>query len=230
MRRIAVLVSAAAVCGLLVATLPAASALGAPQRGKTAILTIKKKGGTAVKAGAILSGGLKKGTTATFAVAGGGSVSCTKVTFQDKVDKNPARPGKSTESLISQTFSAKSCTAKGIAADPTGAVTSVVVSASAKHPLATSISDAKGFPVTVIGTNATITVPSTVGSIHCQYAANRNTTVGHASNTTVSIAFTKQPFHLVHSAAGCPTSGSFSATFAPVKDASVKGGPDVFIN
>jgi hypothetical protein len=230
MRRIAVLVSAAAVCGLLVATLPAASALGAPQRGRAAILTIKKLGGAAVKPGAILEGGLKKGTTATFAVSGGGSVTCKSVTFKDKVDKNPTAPGKSNESLIQQTFVAKSCTAKNIQADPSGLVTSVVVSVSAKHPLPTTISDAKGLPVTVSGTDATITVPSSVGSIHCEYAAHKNTTVGHASNKTESITFADQPFHLVHSAVGCPTSGSFSATFAPVKDTSVKGDPDIFVN
>jgi hypothetical protein len=229
MRRSAVLVSAAAVCGLLVATLPVTSALGAPQRARPDVLTIKKKGGAAVKPGAILEGGLAKKTAAVFTVAKNEFISCTSVLFKDKVVKNPTEPGKSTEVLIEQTFKKGSCKATNVAGDPSNGVLSVTV-AIPKKGLATSISDAKGDPVVVLGTTATIVIPSEVGTLSCAYAANKNTTKGNASNATESITFTAQPFHLVHSPDGCPPSGSFSAKFAPVKDTTVKGDPVVFIN
>jgi hypothetical protein len=230
MRRFAALASAAAVCGLLVTTLPAASALAAHHRAP-AILTIRKVGGTAVAPGAILQGNLMKGTKATFAVSKTAGVVCTSVTFKDKVIKNPTRPGKSTELLIQQTFNPKSCRANNIAGDPTGAVKSVILVGLPKHPYPTSISDAKGNPVVVLGTKATLTLPTTIGTLSCTYAANKNTTVGHASNKAQSITFTAQPFHLVSGPPNaCPHTGSFSAAFAPVKDTSVKGAPAVFIN
>ncbi len=82
--------------------------------------------------------------------------------------------------------------------------------------------------MTVFKTNTTITLITTLGSISCTYTAT--TTKGSASNKSQTISFSKQKFKISSGAHVCPKTGTFSATFGPVRDTSVTGSPHVFVN
>ena len=215
MRKLLVLSVAAA--AVLLTALPSTAAFAATH----SVLTTGKVGGASVKVGATLKGSLKKGTKATFLTSKSAGVSCKSVTFTDKVTKNPAAPGTAIESLEKQSFSG--CTVSGIAG-ATG-VKSVVLTG---LPYKTTISGAKGFPVVVFSTKSTITLSTVIGTLSCSYKAT--TTKGSASNTGQVITFSKQTFKLSAGPSACPATGSFSATFGPVRDMSVKGTPAVFVN
>jgi hypothetical protein len=212
----------AATAGLLVAApamVPATAAVAASHD----VLTIRKVGGNNVKVGAILKASLQSGTKATFLTPGDNFVKCSSVSFTAKVTKNPRAKGSADESLTSQVY--KKCTTNIAVA--TGRP-KVVLN---KLPYKTTLSDSKGDPVTVSGTTATISVPSSLGgTLVCHYGAKQKKTHGSASNATQTIGFSNQPFRLTSGPEGCPTSGKFTATFGPVKDTSVKGDPHVFVN
>ncbi|MGO8959870.1 MAG: hypothetical protein ACLQFR_21245 [Streptosporangiaceae bacterium] len=210
------LLPAAAAAAALLAVLPMTAASAATHD----VLTTGKPNGTNVKVGAILKASLKAKTTATFLTSGKNGVTCKKVMFTDKVIKNPSSPGTAHENLTAQTFS--SCTVKGIPG-ATG-VKSVKLN---KLPYPTTI-QSKGGVVTVSGTNTTITLNTSVGTISCTYKAS--TTKGTASNKAQTISFSKQKFTRTASPLACPPNGTFSATFGPVLDTSVKGNPHVFVN
>jgi len=216
MRRLVALAVSASAAALLVA-LPSTAAFAATHD----VLTTGKVGGPNVKVGALLQGGLKTGTKATFLTSKSAGISCKSVSFTDKVTKNPSKPGVATEQLTAQTY--KKCSVSGI----TGAtgVKSVVLN---NLPYKTTISDAKGNPVIVFGTTATLTLTTVLGPLSCQYKATK--TNGSASNTGQTISFVSQAFKLKAGPSACPATGSFSATFGPVKDTSVKGSPHVFVN
>ena len=216
MRRLVALAVSAAAAALLVA-LPSTAAFAATHD----VLTTGKVGGPNVKVGALLQGGLKSGTKATFLTSKSAGISCKSVSFTDKVTKNPAKPGMATEQLTAQTY--KKCSVSGIAG-ATG-VKSVVLNS---LPYKTTISDSRGYPVIVYGTTATLTLNTVLGPLSCQYKATK--TNGKASNTGQTISFSKQAFKLKAGSSACPATGSFSATFGPVKDTSVMGSPHVFVN
>ena len=104
-------------------------------------------------------------------------------------------------------------------------------------PYKVSVSDAKGHPVTVRGRSkskpirVTVTV-SFLGAGNPSPAPIRREEASreHASNKGSKITFSKQKFSKAGGERGCPASASFSATFGPVVDSSVKGSPKVFVN
>jgi hypothetical protein len=99
-------------------------------------------------------------------------------------------------------------------------------------PYTTTVSDATGFPITVTKPGevlkTSIAINSVLGLLTCTYKATKLS--GKASNTGSLNIFTKQLFTLASGPSACPAQGSFSATFGPLKDTSVTGSPNVFVN
>lgn len=189
------------------------------------VLTTGKVGGPAVAVGAILKAPLKIGTKATFFSPGTTTgVTCTKAGVTNKVTKNPLKPGIAVESLTAQTFG--SCTTN---IPGTTSVQSVKV---LNLPYTTTVSDAAGFPITVTKpggvVKTSIAINSVLGLLTCTYKATKLS--GKASNIGSTNAFTNQLFTLASGSSACPKQGSFSATFGPLKDTSVAGSPNVFVN
>src|SRR5262245_25476255 len=183
------------------------------------VLTIRKVGGPNVKKGAILKASLSTGAKAVFA-SSAGNVTCKVSSFTVKVTNNPPKPGTATESLTRQTFGKCSTTISG--------ATSVKSAKLTKLPYKTTISDKAGFPVTVTGPRTTITLNTILGTLSCSYKAA--SAKGHANNSKQTITFTKQPFSKSSGPAACPSKGSFSVSYGPVRDTSVTGSPHVFVN
>jgi len=183
------------------------------------VLTIRRVGGPNVKKGAILKANLSTGAKAVFA-SSAGKVTCKVSSFTVKVIINPPKPGTATESLTKQTFSKCSTTITGARS-----VKSVKLN---KLPYKTTISDKAGFPVTVFGPKTTITLNTTLGTLSCSFKAA--TAKGHANNSKQTITFTKQPFKKSSGSAACPSKGTFSVSYGPVRDTSVTGSPHVFVN
>lgn len=205
----------------MTAVLPLAMAFAATPH----VMTINKTGGPAVKVGAILKAPLKAKTKATFFSPGTTTgIKCSTAHVTDKVIVNPLRPGTVREKLTSQTFSKCTTNIPG-----TTSVKSVTV---VGLPYRTTVSDAKGFPVTVTKPNGSIktkvVVKSLLGSLTCVYSKSKLT--GSASNTGNKITFKNQVFKKSAGSSACPAKGSFSATFAPLRDVSVSSHPLVFIN
>jgi hypothetical protein len=204
---------------------PAGAALAATPHD---VLTVVKVGGPNVKVKAVLQSSLKPRTVLTFSQVGVAhpiTLTCTKSTIMSKVTVNPARPGTAVQSLFKETVTG--CKAN------TTLVQSVTVTVT-KLPNKVTVSDAKGFPVTVFGPSATLRIvpaPSTkIKPFICNFAAR--TIKGNASNTGSTISFSKQIFNR---AAGsntllCPVKGALTVTYGPVIDLTVVGHPRVFVN
>jgi len=101
-------------------------------------------------------------------------------------------------------------------------------------PFGTTVDSATG-AVTVSGTDAapiqtTLSLGTILGSVTCVYRATNGSISGVTSNTDNSIAFTDQAFTKSSGPITCPGSGFFTATYAPVVDTTVEGGPVVFTN
>jgi hypothetical protein len=184
--------------------------------------------GTNVADGDVLNASVAAGTTANFATAAGGStgVKCAVSAFTATVVDNPAAPSVATESTTAHTFS--SCTANIFGVTK---VNSVTVN---NLPYGTTVDSATG-AVTVTGTatapiQTTLSMGTLLGSITCVYQATNGSISGVTSNTDNSIAFTDQAFSKTSGSSLCPSSGFFTATYAPVQDTSVTGSPSVFTN
>jgi hypothetical protein len=208
-----------------------ASVLAAPAVASAApsaaphVLTVGKLGGTAVKVGAKLSASLVPGTTAIFAMSGQ-TLTCKVATFTAVVVKNPIKPGKALESLTAQTVAKCKTSLTGVTIKKTFA---------SNLPYNTSVSDAKGDPVAVTPRTAKkpieLTAVAALGTttVTCPYTAK--IVKGAASNKGNTITITKQKFTVVKgSNALCPASSAFTAKFGPVRDISVKGNQNVFVN
>jgi hypothetical protein len=209
----------------LVAALPAAASAATPVH----VLTTGKVKGPAVKAGAVLKASLKSRTSVVFST-NLGKLTCAKSTFTAKVVSNPvkgAKPATAKESITAETFSGCKISVSGV---------TIKRQAVANLPYNATISDAKGNPVKISGrTKAkplllTVTVQIGTGKpFTCGVKAA--SIAGAASNKGNVIAIVKQKFTKASGPAGfCPASGTFSATYGPVKDTSVKGSPAVFVN
>jgi hypothetical protein len=189
------------------------------------VLTIRKAGGPAVKMGATLKAGLKRGSAAVFSV-GSMTLTCKSLRFTTKVTRNPVAPGTARESLTAQKVG--KCTVN------VGGVTVTSVRA-INLPYNVRVSDARGLHVRVsersttkpIRFTATVMFGST--PITCSYRAR--SIAGTASNTGNVIVISMQKFtRAPGSSSLCSPSASFSATFGPVRDFSVTGHPAVFVN
>jgi hypothetical protein len=221
MRKLPLAVVAASAAVML---LPMASAFASTGH----VLTISKKGGTAVKDKAVLKAGLAKGKTATFTLGTVATVTCKTSTFAAKVTDNPAKPGTAKESVTSQSFSKCKASLTGLT------VKSVKVN---NLPYDATVSD-KGDVVKISGASKskplsfTATVDYSGDTFAC--TDNAKSISGKASNTGNTITFTKQKFTPAPGGNSLCTSVApttdFSATFGPVKDTSVKGSPKVFVN
>jgi hypothetical protein len=208
----------------LVAALPATAAGAATVH----VLTTGKAGGPAVAPKAVLKASLKSRTDAVFATTDG-KLSCTKSTFTAKVVTNPAKgakPATATESITAETFSGCTISVKGV----------VIKSSSVGNlPYNASVSDAKGNPVKISGrTKAkplllSISVQIPPGKpFSCSVKAA--SIAGSWTNKGNATVFVKQKLTKASGGALCPTSGTFTATYGPVQDTSVKGNPAVFVN
>jgi hypothetical protein len=184
--------------------------------------------GANVAVGDVLNASVAAGTTANFATAAGGStgVKCAVSAFTATVTDNPVAPGVASESTTGHTFS--SCTANIFGVTK---VNSVTVN---NLPFGTTVDSATG-AVTVTGTDTapiqtTLSLGTLLGSITCVFQATNGSISGVTSNTDNSISFTDQAFTKTSGSGLCPSSGFFTATYAPVQDTSVDGSPSVFTN
>jgi hypothetical protein len=210
----------------LVAALPAAASAAAPVH----VLTTGKAGGPAVAPKAVLKASLKSRTSVVFQT-NLGKLTCSKSTFTAKVVSNPAKgtakkPATATESITAETFSGCKISVAGV---------TIKSQSVANLPYNAAISDAKGNPVKISGRTKAkpllLTVVVQIGTgkpFSCGVKAA--SIAGAASNKGNVIAFVKQKFTKASGGAFCPASGTFSATYGPVKDTSVKGSPAVFVN
>lgn len=205
----------------LIAALTATSAAAASVH----VLTTGKVGGPAVRPGAVLTASLAKGSAAVFNNSLG-KLTCTKSAFTVKVISNPAKPGTAKESLTAQTFSKCTISVSG------ATVSSVTVG---NLPYNVTVSDAKGNPVKVSGLSkakpllTTVTVKVATLVVTCSFKATAIS--GSASNKGNVTVFVKQSLtKAAGSSSFCPASGTFSATYGPLTDSSVKGSPAVFVN
>jgi hypothetical protein len=206
------LLAATAAATAMVALAPTAGALAAAPV-HDVLTTVKD----------VLQSGLKVKTVLVFASVSGTAISltCKASTITSKVTANPKRPGTALESVTGETVTG--CKAN------TTLVKSVTVTAT-KLPYKVTVSDAKGFPVTVFGPSAKLKIVTTViGTITCNYSAK--TIKGNASNTGSVISFKKQVFNkAAGSNVNCPAKGALTATYGPVIDLSVVHHPHVFVN
>lgn len=208
----------------LIAVLPATAAEAAPVH----VLTIGKVGGRAVAPGAVLKAGLAPRTAVVFNTTLG-KLTCTRSTFTAKVVSNPAKTGTAAtakELITAQTFSSCTISVRGVA------IKSITV---VNLPYNATVSDARGFPVRISGRSRVkpleITVTVKVGTgtpFSCSVKAA--SIAGHASNKGNVVSFVKQKFVKAAGGIFCPASGTFSATWGPVRDTSVRGNPAVFVN
>jgi hypothetical protein len=217
----------------MVLSVPAGAAVAASvHSAPKPVLTIGKVHGTAVKKGAVLKASLEKGTKVVLSI-GSATATCKSASFKAKVVKNPSAKGKATISVTSETVSdCPPIKVLGISA---------TISLKAIHlPYVGTVSDAKGDPIVIArsskskptGFDATVDV-SGVGKLSCIFTAASAT--GHGSNKHNTVAFSKQSFALDKAASSgdCSLAGSkasFSATFGPIVDSSVKHSPKVFIS
>ena len=223
-----------ATAGVMVLALPASAAYAAsahPAASKP-VLTVGKTGGPAVKKGAVLKAGLVKRTSVSFALGTTFSATCKTSTFKAKVTANPSKPGKATLSVTTQTFG------KCALNPPVSGVT--LKGITALHlSYAGTISNAKGNPVTITGSkkSAPLTFEASIAvgttPLTCIYTAK--SVSGHASNKGNKVSFTKQKFTLdtTGSSSLCTSAAStatFSASYGPVVDSSVKHSPKVFVS
>jgi hypothetical protein len=231
-------VVAAAACAVALAA-PASAAYAATAAHHAAgkpVLTVGKKSGPAVRKRAVLKASLAKGKSAVFALdtsLGTFTATCSKSALQAKVTANPSTKGKATLSLTGETIS--HCTLKGA---PDGIT---LTSITAIHlPSDVTISSAKGFPVTISGRSkakplafSAVINASSVGAGTLTCVVTAPTAKANASNTGNKVTVTKQKFTLDKSAssADCSiaSSATFSATYGPIRDTSVKHSPKVFV-
>jgi hypothetical protein len=206
-----------------VAALASVLVAGPAQADDISVLTTGGVGGTNVAVDSVLTASLTSGGVAFFATASGGTsgVSCTTSTFTATVTANPTAPGTAEESVTGQTFSGCTSNVTG-----TTGVNSVTVTS---LPMAATV--ASDGTVTVGSTAApvttTIVLTTILGSITCNFSATNGSITGVSSNTDNSIGFSNQPFTKASGSILCPTAGYFTATYAPVADAT---GAAVFVN
>jgi predicted RecA/RadA family phage recombinase len=218
-----------ATAGVMMLALPASAAYAAtahPASSKP-VLTVGKKGGPAVKKHAVLKASLASKTKVSFAL-GAFNATCKSSRLKAKVTANPSKSGKATLSVTGQTLT--KC-----------ALSTTLATLKSLKPLnlpyAATISS-KGLVIVTgskssepLGFKASITVGTT--SATCVYNASKVS--GSASNKGNKVSFKSQKFTLntAASSALCTeaaATATFSATYGPVVDSSVKHSPKVFVS
>jgi hypothetical protein len=231
MRKYRYLAAAASAAVLL--ALPASALAASPHKAPAPVLTTGKVGGTAVKDGAVLKASLPKGGKVTLSIGSSAKTTCTSASFAAKVGKNPSAKGKATLSITAETIS--HCAAVKVLG-----ITATVSLKAINLDYAGTVSTAKGDPIVIagskkskpVGFDASVKV-SGVGTLLCVFTAPSAT--GHGSNKKNTVSFTNETFKLNTKAsngfcADAGTSASFTATFGPIVDSSVKHSPKVYIS
>ncbi len=226
----------AAACALALAAPAGAAYAATAHHAAKPVLTIDKKGGPAVKKRAVLKASLAKHTSATFTLTtsvGTFSATCTSATLKAHVTANPSSRGNATLVVTGESFGG--CALTG--ASGTGITLNSIKALNL--PYGMTIGSAGSFPVTITGSSrskplsleASISVGST--AIHCVVTTRQAT--GHASNSGNKLSV-KQTLTLdaAKSSAVCTqedvSSATYSATYGPVRDTTVRHSPKVFFN
>jgi hypothetical protein len=215
----------------MLVSVPAGAALATNTSKVKPVLTIGKVHGTAVKKGAILKAGLPKKGKVTLTI-GTAKDTCASSSIKAKVVKNPAKAGEATVSVTAVSLS-KCGTVLGFS----------VSLKSINAPYGATIKAAKGDPVTLseakkskpMGFKVTVTQKAKTVAV-CVLTAS--TVTGHASNKHNTVSFTKQTFTLNKTLTGSDystcaflgTKSTFTATYGPIVDSSVKHSPKVFVS
>ena len=201
-------------------TLPAISPASAADN----VLTTGSTAGDAVADGATLTAPLASGTTATLysSATGTTGITCTTSQFTATVDSNPAAPGTASESLTAHTFS--NCTSNNVGVL---GVTSVTVNNLAYTTTVASDGTVTVAPGTAGAIQTTVVLRTLLGSVTCVYQATNGSLTGAASNTDNSIQFANQQFTRTSGSSLCPSSGFWTAKYAPV---ATTDGAAVFVN
>ncbi|MGW7204585.1 Tat pathway signal sequence domain protein [Streptomyces sp. NPDC054837] len=201
-------------------TLPAISPASAADN----VLTTGSAAGDAVADGATLTAPLASGTTATLysSATGTTGITCTTSQFTATVDSNPAAPGTASESLTGHTFS--NCTSNNVGVL---GVTSVTVNNLGYTTTVASDGTVTVAPGSAGAIQTTVVLRTLLGSVTCVYQATNGSLTGAASNTDNSIQFANQQFTRTSGSSLCPSSGFWTAKYAPV---ATSDGAAVFVN
>ncbi|MFD3840924.1 Tat pathway signal sequence domain protein [Streptomyces sp. NPDC058642] len=201
-------------------TLPAISPASAADN----VLTTGSAGGDAVADGATLTAPLASGTTATLysSATGTTGITCTTSQFTATLDSNPAAPGTASESLTAHTFS--NCTSNNVGVL---GVTSVTVNNLAYTTTVASDGTVTVAPGSAGAIQTTVVLRTLLGSVTCVYQATNGSLTGAADNTDNSIQFANQQFTRSSGSSLCPSSGFWTAKYAPV---ATSDGAAVFVN
>ncbi|GGJ22018.1 Tat pathway signal sequence domain protein [Streptomyces brasiliensis] len=176
-------------------------------------------GGNTVAVGDTLTSQLASGTNATFysSTTGTSGVKCAASDFSATATGNPAAPGTATESLTGLNFS--SCTSNVVGVSGVNSIT--------VDNLPYSATVGSDGTVTISGVQSTINLRTLLGNVNCVYKAVDLT--GTADNADHSITFTNQPLTKSSGSSLCFSTAYFTATYAPVVDAT-QGGVPVDVN
>lgn len=187
------------------------------------VLTTGSVGGANVAVGDTVQATLSGAGAATFLNSSGKGVACTSATFAASVAANPAAPGVASESITALAFSGCTSNISGVTK-----VKSITID---NLPYSGAVDDSAG-SITITGSvHATISLGLVIGSATCKYTGPAGGVAGTVSNANNSLAFANQAFTRdTGSWAGCPSPENFSATFGPVRDTSVTGSPEVYVN
>jgi len=201
-------------------TLPAISPASAADN----VLTTGSAGGDAVATGTAVSASLASGTTATLysSATGTTGITCTTSQFTATVDSNPAAPGTASESLTGHTFS--NCTSNNVGVL---GVTSVTVNNLGYTTTVASDGTVSVAPGSAGAIQTTVVLRTLLGSVTCVYQATNGSLAGTAANADNSIQFTNQQFTRSSGSSLCPSSGYWTAKYAPV---ATSDGAAVFTN
>jgi hypothetical protein len=223
---------AAAAASFMVIGVSAGAALAAPAT-STPVLRISSTHGAAVKNGAKVGASLAKGQKVSMVISGSAgkfTSTCAKSTFAGKVVKNPASKGKASLSITSETLS--SCkisttlvTLKSITAvnEPFNAT---ITSKGAVTISGTKASKPVGFSANLMFETTPLTCVFTAASNKGTAANKHNTVTFKNVKLTLNKTMSGSSYSTC-SLAG--TSATFSATYGPITDNSVKHHPKVFI-
>lgn len=206
MRTRSLLTLTAAVAGFALSAVSPASAADN-------VLTTGSAGGDAVATGTAVSASLAGGTTATLysSATGTTGITCTTSQFTATVDSNPSAPGTASETLTGHTFG--NCTSNNIGV--TG-VTSVTVNNLAYTTTVASDGTVAVTPGSAGPIQTTVVLRTLLGSVTCVYQATNGSLAGTAANADNSIQFTNQQFTRSSGSSLCPSSGYWTAKYAPV--------------
>lgn len=228
---------AVAAAGVMVLTAPVGTALAAsahPAANKPVLLVGSSKG-KAVKNGAKIGASLARGSGATFKISTY-SATCSKSSFTAKVLKNPAAKNKATLAITAESVGGK-CTFKTV---PFPGVTLASLTA-INLPARDTVTAKGGVKISEsskskpLGFKAVVDLNGKLAAI-CYFTAK--SVSGKSSNTHNTVTFTGQPFTLNTTLtsskylSNCELAGksaTFSATYGPVTDTSVKHHPKVFV-